>query len=244
MKRILFVETKLYLREWPALVFTLALPLALLLVIGSLPTMSKPSPEFGGERFVDTQLPTTMVLLALATVAFTVLPGALATYREQGVLRRMSTTPVHPGRLLVVQLLINLAVGTLAAVLLIVAAKLVHGSPLPGNLLGFVLVFLLGTAALLALGLVVASVARTGRSAPGIGSAVMFPLLFVAGMWLPREVMPDALRTVSDYSVVGPFVQALRDTWSGQPPQLMSLLVMTAGLAVFTGLAIRLFRWE
>ncbi|GGO62229.1 ABC transporter permease [Nonomuraea cavernae] len=244
MKKILAVETKLLLRDWPAIVFSLALPVGLLVVLGQIPDLSKPDPEFGGQRFVDSQLPAQMILLALLTTSFTVLPGVLAAYREQGVLRRMSTTPVHPSRLLGAHLLINLGVAVVAVVLVILAGWLVHGSTPPEQIFGFALVCLLGTAAMLAIGLVIASVAPNAKSAPGIGSVVMFPLMFVAGMWIPREIMPDALRMVSDYSVVGPFINAMRDTWAGDWPQLPHLAVMLVGLALFGGLAVRLFKWE
>ncbi|MEU8356046.1 ABC transporter permease [Nonomuraea sp. NPDC048882] len=241
--KLLLVETKLHLREWPFLMFTVALPLLLLIVLGtSIPHFTEVGE--GGERFVDTQMPTMMTLLSLLTLACNVLPAVMATYRDQGVLRRMSTTPVHPGRLLGVQLLINLAVAVVSVVLLMVAGSLIFGSSAPRLWVWFVPVFLLGTAALMAMGLVIAAVAPNGKVAPGIGSAVLFPLLFLAGMWVPRDVMPDALRVISDYSVAGPFAQALKDTWAGQPPQLMHVVVVAAGLAVFGGLAVRLFRWE
>ncbi|MEU4232750.1 ABC transporter permease [Nonomuraea sp. NPDC026600] len=244
MRKLLFVETKLHLRQWPTMVFTIGLPLALLLGLGSIPDLAKPDPVMGGQRYIDTQLPAQMTLLAVLTLACSVLPAVLVTYREQGVLRRMSTTPVPPGRLLAAQLIINLAIGTVSVFLLVVLGYVVLGAAMPKQLPGFVLVFLLGSAALLALGLVIASVAPTGKSAPGIGSVVMFPLMFMAGMWIPREVMPDALRVVSDYSVAGPFAQALRDTWAGHAPQPLHLIVMVTGLLVFGGIAIRLFRWE
>ncbi|HLU74520.1 MAG TPA: ABC transporter permease [Nonomuraea sp.] len=244
MKKILIVESKLLARDWLAAAITLVLPVGLLLILGQIPALREPSPELGGQRFVDAQLPAQMILLALLTTAFTVLPGAMTAYREQGVLRRMSTTPMHPARLLGAQLLLNLALALLGAVLVILAGWLVLGSRLPEQLLGFLLVFLLGAAAMLALGLVIAAVAPNSKAAPGIGSVTMFPLLFVAGMWIPREIMPDALRTISDYSVVGPFINAMRDTWAGGWPQLPHLAVMVAGLALFGGLAVRLFKWE
>ncbi|WP_084955420.1 ABC transporter permease [Thermoactinospora rubra] len=243
MTKILAIETKLHLRDGWSLLFSLGLPLMLLLVIGNIPDLSKPDPNLGGQRFVDTQLPATMLLLGLATLAFNVLPGVLATYRKQGVLRRMSTTPVSPASMLAVQLIINLVVGIVLAAVLIAAARLALGSSVPAHL-AFVPVFVLGTAALMAIGLVIAAVAPSGKAAPLIGTVVMFPMLFVAGMWIPREVMPPVLRTISDYSVAGPFVQALRDTWAGHAPQLPHLAVVTAGLVVFGALAVRLFRWE
>ncbi|PZG07172.1 ABC transporter permease [Nonomuraea aridisoli] len=244
MKKILLVETKLLLRDWVASLLALALPVALLLLLGQIPDLRKADPNLGGERVVDAQLPAQMILLALLTASFTVLPNALATYRERGVLRRMSTTPVSPARLLGAQLALNLVVASIAAFVVILSGWLVLGSRLPAQVFGFVLVFLLGAAAMLALGLVIAAVAPNGTTASTIGSISMFPLLFVAGMWIPREVMPDALRVISDFSVVGPFVNAMRDTWAGEWPQLPHLAVMAAGLVLFSGLAVRLFRWE
>ncbi|MCF6468238.1 ABC transporter permease [Nonomuraea sp. MG754425] len=241
--KLLAVETKLYLRDWYSLLITVGLPVGLLLVLGlSIPAFTEPGE--GGERFVDTQLPTMMTMLTVLSLTCTAVPAALSTYREQGVLRRMSTTPVHPARLLGTQLLINLAVAVVSTLILIVAGALAYGSAAPRQWAGFVLVFLLGSAAMMAIGLVIAALARNAKTAPGIGSAVMFPLLFLAGMWVPRDIMPDALRVVSDFSVSGPFAQALRDTWAGHPPQLLHLAVIGAGLAIFGGLAVRLFRWE
>ncbi|WP_113705038.1 ABC transporter permease [Nonomuraea lactucae] len=244
MKKILVVESKLYLRDWPAMLFSIVLPVALLLVLGSIPGLAEPDPNLAGQRVVDTHLPAMMILLSLLTLACTVLPAYLTGYREQGVLRRMSTTPVHPGLLLAAQLVINVVIGIGTSALVVLLGRVVLNASPPRQPFGFVLVLLLGTAALMALGLVIASVARSGKAAPGIGSAVMFPLMFVAGMWFPREVMPEALRTVGDYSVAGPFAQALRDTWAGGWPQPLHLAVMAAGLLVFGGLAVRLFRWE
>jgi ABC-2 type transport system permease protein len=244
MRKILTVEIKLLLRDWPSVAISIMLPVVLLVALGQIPTLRTPDPTFGGQRFIDAQLPAQMVLLALLTISFTSLPTVLTTYRERGVLRRMSTTPVHPARLLGAQLLINLGVALVAMVLIILAGRLVLGAQVPANIGAFVLVVLFGTAAMLAMGLVIASIAPNSKSAPGIGSIAMFPLMFVGGMWIPRETMPETLRTVSDYSVVGPLINAMRDTWAGQLPQLPHLIVIGVGLALFSVLAVKLFRWE
>ncbi|MEV4159042.1 ABC transporter permease [Nonomuraea dietziae] len=224
MSKLLLVEAKLHLRDGWYLLFAIGLPLLLLQFLG----------KVAGPAF-----PALMVMLSALTLSFSVLPGVLAAYREQGVLRRMSTTPVSPLRMLTVQLVINLVVGIVATTLLVA-----FGPGVPRNVTGFVLVFLLGSAALMAMGLVIAAVAPNGKSAPIIGSAAMFPLMFVAGMWVPREYLPEVVRVIGDYSVAGPFAQALSATWAGQAPQLPHLLVLAAGLVVFGGLAVRVFRWE
>jgi ABC-2 type transport system permease protein len=156
----------------------------------------------------------------------------------------MSTTPVHPARLLAVQLGLYLAMVVVATVLMIVMGRIVLDIVVPRQFAGFALVLLLGTAMLLSLGLLIAVLAPSAKSAPGIGSLVMFPLLFLAGMWMARETMPAALRRVSDFTPTGAFGQALRDTWHGSAPAPLHLAVMAAWLVATGLLAVRLFRWE
>ncbi|MBG0826925.1 ABC transporter permease [Planomonospora sp. ID67723] len=244
MNKMILVETKLFLREPGGPIFAILLPLGLLLGLGMIPSFQEVSPELGGQRVIDNQLPAMMMILAVVTMALSVLPAALAAYRETGVLRRMSTTPVSPFRLLVAQLVINLGVAVIATVLLIGLGHLLHDIPLPKSPLAFAGVFLLGTASMFGLGLLITALAPTAKSAPGIGSVLMFPLLFISGMWIPRELMADVLRRIGDFLPMAPFAQAVRDTWAGNPPQLLHLVVMAATLAVTGTLAAKLFRWQ
>ncbi|MEV7908660.1 ABC transporter permease [Streptomyces anulatus] len=244
MNKMILTEAKLFLREPGGPIFAILLPLVLLLGLGSFSGFQEASPELGGQRPIDTQLPGMMVILSVVTMALTALPAVLVTYRENGVLRRMSTTPVGPVRLLVAQVVNNLGVSVLATALLVGLGNLVLGVAVPRNLLAFVGVFLLGSASMFGLGLLIAAVAPSAKSAPSIGSLLMFPLLFVGGMWVPRELLPDLVRRIGDFLPLAPFAQAIRDTWAGHAPQPLHLAVMAATLLVTGVLAARLFRWE
>jgi hypothetical protein len=102
------------------------------------------------------------------------------SYRELGVLRRLATTPVPPSWLLGAQVVVNLVL-LLVAVLMIVLGGVALGAGLLLQPLGFVLSVLLAAAALFALGLWVAAIARTQRAAGAIGAALFYPMLFFAG---------------------------------------------------------------
>jgi ABC-2 type transport system permease protein len=102
----------------------------------------------------------------------------------------------------------------------------------------------LGACSLLAVGLLIGSVAPTANTGQGIGMLLYFPLLFFAGVYIPIEVMPDGIRTISSYTPAGAAVQALSDSWTGSTPQTSSLLVMLAYAVVAGALAVRLFRWR
>ncbi|GIH29244.1 transport permease protein [Acrocarpospora phusangensis] len=243
--RLAITEIKLYLREPLAAFFAVVLPLALLLILGAtIPDFREPADDLGGVRPVDTHLPGMMILLSVLTVAFSILPATLVVYRERGVLRRMSTTPVKPISVLSVQLVINAAASIVATALMLVSGHLVLEIPYPPMFLAFVGVFLLGSVTMFGIGLALAAAAPNSRVVQSAGAGIMFPLLFLGGMWLPRALMPDWLRVVSDYSPAGAFGQALTDVLSNQAPSLLHLGVMTAWAAAGILAATRWFRWE
>src|SRR5439155_367738 len=80
----------------------IGVPLALLVIFGSIPATTRPAKALGGISFFNLYVPTLLVFVLIA-VGLAGLPQQLATYRQQGVLRRMSTTPVSPSWLLAAQ---------------------------------------------------------------------------------------------------------------------------------------------
>lgn len=241
--RLTATETKLVLREPIVVFFAIVFPPLLLTVFGLVPSFREPKPELGGVRTID--LYTTIVIaLAITMLALSVLPQTFATYREKGVLRRMATTPVRPAVLLGAQLLMCALLSVVAVVVALAVGRLAFDVPLPDNLPGYVLFYLLSLVSMLSLGLLVASLAPSGTGAGAIGTILFFPLLFLAGLWGPRENMADWLRTISDFSPLGAGVQAMADTAAGQWPSLLAVAVMVGWTVLTGGLAARFFRWE
>ncbi len=241
--RLTLTELKLLTRERVRAALPVAIPLILLVILGSIPSLRQPRAVYGGESFIDLYT-TVLVVFGLALLALTNMPMMLADYRERGVLRRLQTTPIGPVRVLAAQLVADLAVAVIMVVLLLVVARLGFGVPLPRQLGGFVLAALLAAAALMAAGLLVAAIAPTGRVARGIGALLFYPLMFFAGLWLPIPNMPAALQHVSHATPLGAAVPALTAAAEGSWPTALQLLTM-AGWAVAFGLAAaRFFRWE
>ena len=243
LPKLIQVEAKLFLREPATLLFTLLLPLGLMLVFG-LGFRDDPAPAGPGQQQQPTFLPALSLMIAVGMLGFFGLPSVLGAYREKGILRRLSTTPVHPAQLLIAQLVVQLATALVAVLALVVVGHYVVGLPFPQNVGGFLLAVVLGLSSLFALGLVVAALSPTARIAGSVGPLLFFPLLFLAGTWLPRDKMPHLLATIGEYSPLGALVDTVAAAWGGAAPHADQLAVM-AGLAVVLGtLAARLFRWE
>jgi len=241
--KLLQSETKIAWRMPIGLITGVAAPVLVLIIMGIFPGMSKPEAKLGGLTWFGVYFPI-LIAISVAVLGLISLPTHLATYRQQGILRRISTTPVPPAWMLSAQVLINLALAVIALGILTVAGTIGYGLGAPRQLPGFLLALLLAIAAMFALGLWVSAIARTAAAASGIGQLILFPSLFFAGLWIPREVMPAALRDIADWTPLGAAVQALQSSMKGVFPPAQSLLVMAAYAVVFGFLAVRYFRWE
>lgn len=236
------IEAVLFIRSAGAVIWTALLPVAAVVVLGAVPGTRRPSRDFAGQSPLEVYLPILMMYVFLMS-AVNLLPAVLAGYREKGILRRLSTTPVPPTRLLGAQALIYLALGVLIDVILLIVG-VCFGARVHGQLGGLAVSLLLVAVATLGIGLLVAALARGERMANAVSVVVFFPLLFFAGMWLPRAKMNTVLRTISDYSPLGAGVRAVQDSIGGHWPATAALLVLVGYALVCGAAAARLFRWQ
>ena len=235
------IEAKLMLREPGILLVGLLLPAIVLLAIGLIFAPHLPDPALCGRRFLDLLAPS-MLVITLATLGIQTMPARLVKDRESGVLRRLSTTPARPLAIVVAQLLVNMAVAIGGTVVLIVAGFVAYQIPVPQDLIGFGVAFLLGMSALFAMGLLVAAIAPSAGVATAIALPLFATVMLLGGVYLPRWLLPEILVRIGD--VTPPGVQAMVDAWSGTAPQLLPLVIM-AGITLAAGAAAaKLFRWE
>ena len=238
---LVLVETRLMLREIAGPMFTVLLPVALLVVFGLPDSVHKPDPYLGGHRGIDTVIPSMSVMVSMAMVAFFMLPVVLATYREKGVLRRFATTPMRPAALLGAQLLMNAGVVLGSTLLTIVIGVAALDMRLP-DLVLVVPTFLLGVLGLFPIGLLVAAVASSAKAATGYALGMWFPSAFFAGLYVPVEYMPAVLRRIGDFTPLGAFRQAIQAAWAGDTPHPLHLVVLAVSFVVAGGLAVRYYK--
>jgi ABC-2 type transport system permease protein len=243
MTALTLTELKLFLRERSGPAFGVGLPLLLLIIFGNLPFYRERRADLGGLTLLDTYVPI-LVAFVLAMLALNVLPPTLAGYRENGMLRRLRTTPIGPFRVLAAQLIVTLLTAAVSVATVLLVARYAFGVVLPRQMAGFLLAAVLAAVALMCLGLLVTAAAPGARSANALGAFLFYPLVFFGGMFLPIPTMPATLRHISHATPMGAAVTALQDAAQGHWPHWLSLLTLF-GYAVVAGLAaIRWFRWE
>jgi len=165
-------------------------------------------------------------------------------YREMGWLRRVSTTPESPSRLLAAQLIINLVLALAAILIVIFGSELIFGAQLDVSIPYFVLSVVLSIAAIFSLGLVVAALAPSQQVVSGLSGGLTFLMFFLSGLWVPPATVGGPLATIMYYSPSGGAARVLLYSVFNSPPPYTTIVTLVVYTAIFSFIAIRYFRWE
>jgi ABC-2 type transport system permease protein len=239
---LLKVQAKLSLREPYALGLGIGLPVILLVVFGLISRKVAGNVGGTGLTVIDLYIPTIMVISFIA-IAIS-LPNTLVRDREIGWLRRISTTPVHPSRLLATQLILDLVLAAAAIVITIVGGTAIFGAPLTVGIPFFILSLALAIAVIFSLGLVVVALARTQTVASAVGGVLFFALLFLSGLWVQPVQVGEPLRAIMWYSPSGAAERAILYSVFNVTPPVTTLVTLVGYTLVFAFVAVRYFRWE
>lgn len=242
LAKMTWVEFKLFLREPIAAFFTLVFPLMLLAIFGSI-FGNEPSEFMGGLGSMDVSTPAYIAMI-IGTVGLMSGPISLASYREQGILRRFRAAPLRPVVIIGAQVVIYFLMTVLSVALLVAAAHFVYGVQMPEAPIDVFLAFCLSLASFLAAGFVLASLMPTARTTQIVAMVIFYPMLFLSGAAGPREIMPETIRQISELLPLTHVNILIADLWFGKGWSLVSVAVLAGMLVIGVIAAARTFRWE
>jgi ABC-2 type transport system permease protein len=242
--KMIWMETKLFLREPASAFFTLIFPLMMLFLFGTIYS-SQPIPEKGSQGAIDMLIPAfsamTIGMIGLMPITIT-----MATYRENGVLRRLRTTPVHPLVVMTAQVAAVFAMTSLGMFLLVTAGRLVYHVRFEGNLFSMVGGFFLCSLSFFGIGFILAGTMPTARTAQIVAMVLIYPMLILSGAAWPRELMPATVQKISAFLPLTYVVNLLRGLWIGEAwgSHLLDFGVLVAMLVLGVVVSVKTFRWE
>lgn len=244
LMKMTFMEAKLFLREPVGAFFTLIFPLMMLFLFGSI-YGNEPSSFFNGYGSVDISVPAYTAMI-IATAGLMGLTITMASYRENGVLRRLRTTPISPLTILTSQVLVLFLMTTVGMIMLVIAGKLVYNMRFEGNLINVILGFTLSSLSFFSLGFIIAALMPTARTAQVVGMVILYPMLFLSGAGFPRELLPNTIIKISTFLPLTYVVNLLRGLWIGNSwgQHLTDVIVLAAILVAGVLISHRIFRWE
>jgi ABC-2 type transport system permease protein len=207
------IEVKLFLREPLTVVFTLALPLLFLFVLGGIFGNTPDPAVFRGAGPLDFYVPGYLALVwtAVGLLAF---PVQLARYREDGVLRRLRASGAPMRTVFGSQIAVAFLVSAVGAVLLIGSAAVVYDIEFPSSVGGVLVAWFACGTLFSAVGLLLSCI-PSSRGALGAGLGLFFAMMLLSGVGPPPEVLSGPMRAVSDTLPLTYMVRLLQGPWLG-----------------------------
>jgi ABC-2 type transport system permease protein len=244
MLKMTWMEAKLFLREPVNAFFTLIFPLMMLFLFATI-YGNVPPPGGNGQGAIDALIPsfTAMVIGIAGLMPITI---TLATYRENGILRRLRTTPLSPLVVMLAQLVVVFLMTGLGVLLLVAAGKLVYHVRFPGSAWSLLGGFVLSSLSFFGIGFILAGVLPNARTAQIVAMTLLYPMLILSGAGWPRELMPATVQKIAAAIPLTYVVNLLRGLWNGEAwgNHLLDVGVLVGMLAVGLVISVKTFHWE
>lgn len=243
--KMTWVEAKLFLREPVSAFFTLIFPLMMLFIFGTI-YGTKPVPGTDSTESAISALIPAFTGMVIGIVGLMPVTITMATYRENGILRRLRTTPVGPLIIMVAQVIVIFAMTGLGVLLLMIAGRLVYNVRFAGNALSLAGGFIFCSLSIFGIGFILAGIMPNARTAQIVAMVLMYPMLILSGAGWPRELMPATIQKISSFLPLTYVINLLRGLWFGENlgQHLVDVGVLSVVLIAGILIAVRTFRWE
>src|SRR5271155_1527897 len=199
-----------------------------------------------GARYIDFVVPGLLGMNLMGSAIWG-LGFAIVEARQKKLLKRLVASPMPRWQYLASYLLSRLVMLVIEVVAFLGFARLVFGVPFRGSLLQLVFLCVLTSLAFSALGLLVASRAKTMEAASGLMNLVMLPMWILSGVFFSATRFPAVMQPVVRALPLTAAIEAKRGNMLqgmnlGQLTPQMAILL--AWLVVPFAISLRIFRWR
>jgi ABC-2 type transport system permease protein len=203
-------QQKSYWRNRFGAFFTFFMPVMFLVIFGGLESGQTlgASAGGGGGLSYDQYFVPAILTLGVISACYTYLAIQLATHREEGLLKRVRSSPLPPWAYLaavVLSCLVRTAV--LVGITLGVGGVFYHLQFPAHAPLALFVTLLVGAATFCAIGIAVTAIIPNADAAPAVVNGIYLPLMFLSGTFFPIS-STSVISKVAAYFPVQPFVKA------------------------------------
>ena len=241
---MLKTELKLSLRGMDMFIFAICMPIVVLVAIGVI-YGNKPAFEGANYTFLEQSFGA-ITSIAICAGGVMGLPLVVSDYRSKHILKRFKVTPVDPIVILLVEVTIYVLYSLVSMISLFLVAKLFFKFNMQGNILNFILGWLLVMISMFSIGIMVGGISKDSKIAGVIASVLYFPMLIFSGATIPYEVMPNIMKNIVDLFPLTQGIKILKSAILGQSVEniIVPIVIMLIITAICSIVAIKCFKWE
>lgn len=199
-----------------------------------------------GSRYIDFLVPGLLGMNLMGSgiwgLGFTIVDA-----RRRKLLKRLIASPMSRAEYLLSFLIYRLVLLIAEVIALVSFAVWVFGVPLRGGVWELAVVCLVASLSFSALGLLIASRARTIEAVSGLMNLVMLPMWVFSGVFFSAERFPDALQPFIQVLPLTAAIDALRANMlqgSHLPALAPDMAILGGWLCLCFVTALKLFRWR
>jgi len=197
-------------------------------------------------KYIDFLLPRIVAMSIMQMAVFSV-AFVFADYKEKGILKRLIATPMKPSQFVTAQVIVRLVVALAQTAILMAIGIIAYHAHVLGSYPLVFLISVLGGIMFLGLGFTISGLAKTVEAVPAIANLIVFPMLFLSGVFFPISAMPDWLQHVVNYLPLTHFADALREVMAngaGWSTIAHNIYWMAGWAAVLVALSVFTFGFE
>jgi ABC-2 type transport system permease protein len=232
-------------RNRQARFFTLILPLLFLVIFVGVFGNHTVGPE---HVKASTYYVPGLTALAIISGSFVNLVISVTAQRESGVLKRRRATPVPAWVIIGGRVLTAIVVSAVVSVVLLGVGRVAYGVQLPASTIpGVAVTIVAGSATFCVLGYALSTAIGSADSAQPTVQAIMLPLYFISGVFIPNPNLPQWLQDAARVFPVQHLASALHHGYDpaahGAGFVWSDLGMLAAWAAVGLAVALRRFAW-
>ena len=165
--------------------------------------------EVAGSRYIDWFIPG-LIGMGLMSNSMWGIGFGIVQARMRKLLKRMIASPMRKSEYLLAQLIARLAFLPAEVLVPLLFAVIAFGMPVNGSAVAIVVTTLVGTLSFGAMGLLLATRARTIEAISGLMNLVMLPMWILCGVFFSSANFPDAVQPVIHALPLTAQIDALR----------------------------------
>ena len=171
----------------------------------------------------------------------------IVRYRHNGVLKRFKATPLHAIEFICAQMFSRFFIVAFMTVVIYAGTNFFLHFRMEGSYLDLGIVTALAILCLISLGLLFSSRFKSEEVAGGIMNFLIWPMMFLSGIWFSLEGTPQAMQAVSRIFPTTHFIEACRKIMldGASLIDVMGNIIPLVGMtAIFLGISAFIFKWE
>lgn len=148
--------------------------------------------------------------LALMNSSIIGIAVSMSKYRQDKILKRITTTPVKSWWFISAEVLSRIVLNFVQVSIILLVGVYLFDAHIYGNLFVLYSLAIIGAVLFQLIGFMIASLVKTTDAAEGMATAITIPMMFLAGVFFPIDSLPKWLYSIVQFLPLAPLLRMIR----------------------------------